>query len=107
MSAPATLRRWLSQLWSSPRAISSEGLDRAEVIVFPERRLEGGVPQPIPDKVDIELIVVALVQEPVGETVAENMRVDVLRVTASEVPILVFVGTDISFDRSAFNEIPD
>lgn len=35
------------------------------------------------------------------------MRMDVLGVTAPEVPILVFVGTDVGFDRSALDQIPD
>jgi len=82
-------------------------LDRTEVIVLSERRLEGGVPQSIPDKVDIEPVVIALVQEPIGETVAQDVWMDVLRITASEVPVLVFVRTNVGFDRSVFDEIPD
>ena len=77
------------------------------MIVLSERRLERGVAQPIPDKVDVEPIVIALVQESIGETMAQDVRMDVLWIPTAEVPILVFVGTDVGFDRSLFDEIPN
>ena len=63
--------------------------------------------EPVPNEVDIEPVVIALVQEPIGETVAQHVRVDVLGIPAAEVPILVFVGMDVGFDRSLFDEIPN
>jgi len=85
----------------------SYSLDRTEVIVLSERRLERGVAQPIPDKVDIKPIVIALVEKPIGETMTQDVRMDVLWIPTTEVPILVFVGADVSFDRSPFDEIPN
>ena len=77
------------------------------MIVLSERRLERGVAQPIPDKVDIEPIGIALVEKSIGETMAQDVRMDVLWIPTTEVPILVFVGTDVGFDRSLFDEIPN
>jgi hypothetical protein len=77
------------------------------VIVLSERRLERGVAQPIPDKVDVEPIVIALVQESIGETMTQDVRMDVLWIPTAEVPILVFVRADVGFDRSLFDEIPN
>jgi len=61
------------------------------VVVFPESRLQAGVAEPVPDEVDVEAAVVAVVfvEEPVGEAVAEDVGVDVLWVAATELAVLV------------------
>ena len=97
----------ISEIYPHKLVSKSYSLDRTEVIVLSERRLERGVAQPIPDKVDVKPIVIALVKKSIGETMAQDVRMDVLRIPAAEVPVLVFVGADIGFDRSPFDEIPN
>ena len=47
--------------------------------------------EPVPDKVDIEVVVipVALVEEPIGEAVPEDVRVDVVWVSPTELAALI------------------
>ena len=66
--------------------------------------------EPVPDKVDIEAAVIAvvLVEESIGEAVPEDMRVDVVWATTTELAALVvperlYVG----LVGKLFDDVPD
>ena len=66
-------------------------LDRTEVVVLSEGRLEAGVAESVPDKVDTEavVVVVTIVEESIGEAVPEDVRIDVVWVSPTELAALV------------------
>jgi len=61
------------------------------MVVLSERRLETGVAESVPDKVDVELAVIAvpIVEKPIGETVPEDVRMDVVWVSPTELAALI------------------
>lgn len=80
------------------------------MIVLSERSLEAGVPQSVPDEVDVEaaVITVVLVKEPVGQAVSEDVRVDILWVTATELTALVVPERPyVGFASDPFDDIPN
>jgi len=80
------------------------------VVVLSEGRLEAGVAESVPDKVDIEavVVVVTIVEEPIGEAMPEDVRMDVVRVAATKLAALVvperlYVG----LVGKPFDDVPD
>jgi len=78
------------------------------VVVLSEGRLEAGVAESVPDEVDVKLSVIAIVEETIGEAVPEDMRVDVVWITTTEltafiVPERLYVG----LMRKPLDDVPN
>ena len=85
-------------------------LDRTEVVVLSEGRLEAGVAESVPDKIDIEavVVVVTIVEEPIGEAMPEDVRMDVVRVAATKFAALVVPERPyVGLMRKPLDDVPN